>query len=97
LPNKWALRGDSAIHFKEWQDEFVVFDERSAATHLLGWAAGAVLQALIDTNAAMSVPELLVALDLREHDQEFDRQEVEALGAILDELERIELIEAMPS
>lgn len=40
---KWRLKADHALHFRSWDDEFVVYNSLSGDTHLLGATAAHVL------------------------------------------------------
>jgi PqqD family protein of HPr-rel-A system len=71
---RWELAQGSQLHWKCWDDEFVVFDEGSGDTHLLDALAAEVLKALED--APGDVPTLIarVAGRLRiEPDPEIER------------------------
>jgi hypothetical protein len=51
----WRCVPPGAIVWREWDGEFVVRNERSGSTHLLGPLAGRVLQVLLEADGALSV------------------------------------------
>src|ERR1700674_1811461 len=51
----WRCVPPDAIVWREWDGEFVVRNERSGSTHLLGPLAGRVLQVLLEADGALSV------------------------------------------
>lgn len=40
---QWRVISDSALHFRLWDDEFVVYNSLSGDTHLLGSTAAQIL------------------------------------------------------
>jgi PqqD family protein of HPr-rel-A system len=58
----WRSVPPDAIVSHEWDGEFVVRNERSGSTHLLGPLAGSVLQVLLKAHAALSVADISAAL-----------------------------------
>jgi PqqD family protein of HPr-rel-A system len=94
----WAARDSSGIHLKEWNGEFVVYSELSATTHLLAPATAAVLLALIESPAPLTIAGLRQRLELEPVSGDpatKSESESAALAGILNELEHIELIEAV--
>ena len=89
---RWRSAPREAIVWREWSGEFVVRNERTGSTHLLGSLAGRVLRMLLDAQAALSVDEIaarlpepdLAAGDLRSYD---------AINAVLSEFRRLGLAE----
>jgi PqqD family protein of HPr-rel-A system len=59
----WRSVPPDAIVSHEWDGEFVVRNERSGSTHLLGPLAGSVLQVLLKAHAALSVADIAARLD----------------------------------
>jgi len=59
MPSPSALRWRSvrpdAIALREWDGDFVVRNERSGSTHLLGPLAGRVLQILLEAHGPLDV------------------------------------------
>ena len=51
----WRCVPPDAIVWHEWDGEFVVRNERSGSSHLLGALAGRVLQVLLEAESALSV------------------------------------------
>jgi len=87
---KWRLISDHVLHFRFWDDEFVVYNSLSGDTHLLDSTAAQILlklqQApLNSTTLAESLAPLLHA----EMDDEFVVQ-IEHILADLDTLALIE-------
>ncbi len=80
-----------------WRDEWVVYDERSARTHLLVDSAGAVLQEVLEAGESLSI------LDIWNHlfadGSEFEPRvapradERQSLESLLAEFVRLGLIE----
>lgn len=88
----WRLIRGQSLAYRSWDDETVLYNDLSGATHLLGPAALCVLEALRPGPAATA------ALASRLH-AEFDIDD-EALedevAALLGELSRLSLIEPCP-
>ncbi len=55
---RWLTANADSILWREWDGESVVYLGNCATTHLLGGAAGAVLQALLGSEAALTIDEL---------------------------------------
>jgi PqqD family protein of HPr-rel-A system len=70
---RWELAEGSQLHWKSWDDEFVVFDEGSGDTHLLDPLAAEVLKALEE--APGDVPALIARVGRLgiERDPEIER------------------------
>src|SRR5436309_4873707 len=60
---RWRSMSPDAIVSREWNGEFVVRNERSGSSHLLGTLAGKVLQILVEADCALSVAEIATRLD----------------------------------
>lgn len=58
----WRSVPHNAIVWHEWDGEFVVRNEQSGNTHLLGPLAGRVLQVLLEADAALSVAAITAAV-----------------------------------
>lgn len=81
---------DSALHFRSWNDEFVVYNSLSGDTHLLGATAAQVLLKLQQTPSdVIALAASLAPLMQAEMDEEFSLQ-IEDLLADLDKLALIE-------
>jgi PqqD family protein of HPr-rel-A system len=52
---RWRSVRPDAIALSEWDGEFVVRNECSGSTHLLGLLAGRVLQILLEANGPLDV------------------------------------------
>ena len=59
---RWRRVPRDAIVWREWDGEFVVRNERSGSTHLLGPLAGTVLQILLDADNTLSVWDIAARL-----------------------------------
>jgi hypothetical protein len=59
---RWRRVPRDAIVWREWDGEFVVRNERSGSTHLLGPLAGTVLQILLDADDTLSVADIAARL-----------------------------------
>jgi PqqD family protein of HPr-rel-A system len=82
-----------AIVWREWDGEFVVRNERSGSTHMLGPLAGAVLQVLLAADGALSNAEI----DSELGDQAAAPDVTErcaAIDAVLSEFRRLGLAES---
>lgn len=85
----WRAIPGQALRHREWNDEFIVYNNLSGDTHLLDGSAMLLLRAVAaepDTAAALA-QRLRGALKL-------DQQEVDEIPAMLDELAALSLIEA---
>lgn len=88
----WRVVPGQSLVYRCWDDEAVLYNDLSGATHLLGSAALCVLEALRPGPA----PTAVLASRLRE---EFDiggETLDEELAALLAELARLSLIESIP-
>jgi PqqD family protein of HPr-rel-A system len=52
-----------AVTWREWDGEFVVRNERTGSTHLLGPLAGRVLGLLLDAGGPLEAAEIAAKLD----------------------------------
>jgi PqqD family protein of HPr-rel-A system len=59
----WRSVPPDAIVWREWDGEFVVRNERSGSSHLLGPLAGRVLQVLLEADGALSVEAIASRLN----------------------------------
>ena len=88
---RWRVPPD-AILWHEWDGEFVVRNERSGSTHLLGPLAGSVLQVLREADAALSVAD--IAARLGDHLAAAPTpDQYAAIDAVLSEFKRLGLAE----
>jgi PqqD family protein of HPr-rel-A system len=87
---QWRVISDSALHFRFWEDEFVVYNSLSGDTHLLGTTAAQILLKLQQAPSnATSLSESLAPLLHAEMDDELVIQ-IEQILADLDTLALIE-------
>jgi hypothetical protein len=88
-PDAGALWEHSGGPFgvRQWSDEFVVFADALAATHLLDEAAGSVFQALRACNAPHTPTEIASLVS----GQAADADEVTVTASILDRLHEVGL------
>ena len=87
---KWRLISDQALHFRSWEDEFVVYNSLSGDTHLLGSTAARILLKLQQAPSnSTTLAESLAPPLHAERDEEFAAQ-VEHILADLDTLALIE-------
>lgn len=86
-----------ALEWRDWGDEWVVYDDRQARTHLLSAEAGAMLRLMIDRSC--DIDELASALfdDVGTAGSTLTPDERASIGRILDDLARLGLVEMMPS
>ena len=59
---RWRSVSPDAIVWREWDGEFVVRNERSGSSHLLGTLAGEVLQVLLCADRALSGADIAARL-----------------------------------
>lgn len=86
----WRLIPDHALHFRSWNDEFVVYNSLSGDTHLLdATAAHALLKLQQAPSDAITLAASLAPLMQAEMDDEFAFQ-IDQLLADLDKLALIE-------
>ncbi|HEV2718329.1 MAG TPA: HPr-rel-A system PqqD family peptide chaperone [Terriglobales bacterium] len=92
---RWRSVPPDAIAWREWDGEFVVRNERSGSSHLLGLLAGRVLQVLLDADRALGVEDIAVKLssDLAAADVR-DRHAL--IEEVLSEFHRLGLAENEP-
>jgi len=79
-----------AIVWREWDGEFVVRNERTGSTHLLGLLAGSILQVVLEADGALSVADISAALG-DAPTAKTDRYA--AIEAVLSEFKRLGLAE----
>lgn len=81
-----------AIVWREWDGEFVVRNERTGSTHLLGPLAGAVLQVILGADRTLSSAEIISGLrDQAALDTADPETEIEA---VLSEFQRLGLVDS---
>ncbi len=87
----------AALEWRDWGDEWVVYDSCQARTHLLSAEAGEMLRLMIDRSC--TVDELASALfdDAGTVESTLTPDERASIGRILDDLGRLGLVEMMPS
>ncbi len=79
----------SGISWREWDGEFVVYDDATGATHLLSSASGQILSLLSDSRCPLDSAAILQRLG--DDPALGDDLTIVAIDAILNELERIQL------
>jgi PqqD family protein of HPr-rel-A system len=88
---RWRSVRADAIVWREWDDEFVVRNERSGSTHLLAPLAGSVLQVLLEADGALSVVD--IAARLGDPVAAAGPEVYAAIDAVLSEFKRLGLAE----
>jgi PqqD family protein of HPr-rel-A system len=87
---KWRLMSDQVLHFRSWDDEFIIYNSLSGDTHLLGSTAAQILLKLQQAPSnATALTESLAPLLHAEMDDELVFQ-IEHILADLDTLALIE-------
>ena len=76
--------------WRNWDGELVVFNDLTGSTHLLNPLAGLVLKLLSESGVARGVAELAETIG-RSETIEPDAELIEAVWAVLTDLERIGL------
>ncbi|QOY94690.1 HPr-rel-A system PqqD family peptide chaperone [Massilia sp. UMI-21] len=88
----WRVIPGQSLRYRQWEDEAVLYNDVSGATHLLGAAALCLLEALRPAPGnAMSLSAAL--RDAFEVDEDALADE---LAILLDDLVRLDLIEPCP-
>jgi len=88
---RWRSVPPDAIVWREWDDEFVVRNERSGSTHLLAPLAGSVLQVLLEADGPLSVAD--IAARLGESAAVVAPDKYAGIDAVLSEFKRLGLAE----
>ena len=92
---RWRSVPPAAIVWREWDGEFVVRNERSGSSHLLGTLAGKVLQVLLKANGVLSVAD--IAARLSEEPAAMATPDwCAAIEGVLSEFQRLGLAEGEP-
>jgi PqqD family protein of HPr-rel-A system len=90
---RWRSAPAGAIARREWDGEFVVRNERSGSSHLLGPLAGSVLQVLLKAEGAMSVADIAACLGDPSAAAADGPEDYAAIDAVLSEFKRLGLAE----
>lgn len=85
----WRSVSRDAVVWREWDGEFVVRNERSGSSHLLGPLAGRVLQVLLEADGALSIEA--IASRLNDPPVTADPELCAAIDKALSEFRRLEL------
>jgi PqqD family protein of HPr-rel-A system len=91
-PCSWRLRPAQQVRYRQWDDEFVVFNDLSGACHLIDSGGFAVLELLQGRPEGMAAAAMVAQLK-----PQFDDPEQIDLGTvalILANLSACELVEA---
>jgi PqqD family protein of HPr-rel-A system len=88
----WRSVPPDAIAWRAWDAEFVVRNERSGSSHLLGPLAGRVLQVLLEAEGALSVADIAARLGDQPAAAAGPDQNA-AIDAVLSEFKRLGLAE----
>ena len=89
-PPSWQPSGPHLLAVREWDDEFVVYNEATGDTHHLGTLAGDVLLTLLDHPDGMAEPALIA--ETARHVVVPDRAELDAeIGHVLARLAQLRL------
>lgn len=88
----WRLIEGQSLRYRCWDNEAVLYNDLSGATHLLGPAALCVLEALRSGPLSVTAlaPRLLDEFDI--HEESLDAE----LDSLLDQLSQLSLIESCP-
>jgi PqqD family protein of HPr-rel-A system len=89
----WRRPGDASLHFRQFQDEVVLFNALSGATHLLSPEALVVLEQL----DAGPVSEPVLTTALRDRFEVDDATLSDDVADLLGQLASLDLIEQCPS
>jgi PqqD family protein of HPr-rel-A system len=87
---EWRVISSSALHFRSWDDDFIVYNGLSGDTHLLGSTAAQILLKLQQApSTAIALSESIAPLMQAEMDNEL----VFHIENILADLDTLALIE----
>lgn len=87
----WCVPPKQTLQYRHWDDEYVLYNDLSGNTHLLGETAIVLLQAL---RRQAATRDTLVALLLEEF--EADRADIEAeIDELLPQMQRLALVDIM--
>jgi hypothetical protein len=92
---RWRSVPVGAIVWREWDGEFVVRNERSGSSHLLGPLAGRVLLVLLEANGALNVGAIAARLG-ESQEAVADSDWRAAIDEVLTEFHRLELAQPTP-
>jgi PqqD family protein of HPr-rel-A system len=92
-PLRWRSVSPDAIVWREWDGEFVVRNERTGSTHLLGTLAGSVLQILLQAGAPLSIADIAVRLGDQGSTAAAGSEDYAAIDSVLSEFTRLGLAE----
>jgi len=92
----------ATLHWRQWRDEVVAFDEMQGQTHLMSAGAAAVLMELVRAERGCTFDEIAKQLFLRTDcdpgdDAALSKDERAALEGILSELARLGLARTLAS
>lgn len=96
-PPRWQIDRSGARSWRAWDDEVVVYNQRTATTHQLGPAASAVFLTLADSDP-VTEQDILSRMDAREERaRPATADEMKHLRDILDSLQSLGLAESRAS
>ena len=91
MGSTWRVIPGQSLHYRDWGDECVLYDNLSGDTHLIEASALQVLLALRTCAAS----EMALSATLRA-DLGLDDEEASHIPALLDDLRGLRLIEEVP-
>lgn len=91
-PDRWQAVDRDGLHFRNWDDEWVVYSDLSGHTHLLSSLAGHLILLLSRQGAPITV-EALASVIAAEEAAECNHDLIDAIAAILTDFERLNLVE----
>jgi PqqD family protein of HPr-rel-A system len=86
---RWRVTPGQALRYRQWQDEYVLYNDLSGDTHLLDGDAMQLLLAL--QQAPRDLAALAVALGAAN-----DAETLADLGALTEQLHALSLLESIP-
>jgi PqqD family protein of HPr-rel-A system len=90
----WRINPASRLHWRHWEEEYIVFNEASAHTHLFNEFGAVVLQLLQE--APRSTPQLAKEL-VSQYDIKMDAECWSYFQSLLADLDELGLIESCPA
>jgi PqqD family protein of HPr-rel-A system len=88
--NRWRVMRPKLLHVRRWENEVVLYDDRSGDTHILEDLAGRVLERLIGASAGIDelTKELLGSSACQSDDPALLQHNVSLMRNVLERLRR---------
>ncbi|WP_394789424.1 HPr-rel-A system PqqD family peptide chaperone [Rhodoferax sp.] len=90
---RWHSVAPDQIVWRDFDDEFVIFNQQTGSTHLLSGMGAAMLQALLDTPDGLSLADLQTQLTIDAESSVDSDLIAESLQSVLSSFEALGLAE----